>query len=185
MTRWKRHKKSPGEGEQQPQPIGVAVSTEISTRPPEPLADGGANKTWLLQKQYEEVNTNFRTTWDLYIKFYTVFLTFNVAALAALFSNGFTLVEKSKWLVIGAFALQDLLCAITSGLMAKFSLRSGKQLEQARRALLQDRVEYGDGIPAASLPVGLARWAGWANLGAMLAMMALWLGAGLIKRGGP
>lgn len=185
MTRWKRDKKSTEEGRQQPQPAGVAVSTKISNRPHEPSAGREANKTWLLQKQYEAVNTNFRTAWDLYIKFYTVFLTFNVAALAALFSNSFTLVEKSKWLVIGAFALQDLLCAVTSGLMAKFSLRSGKQLEQARKALLQDRVEHGDGIPAASLPVGLARWAGWANFGAMLAMVALWIGAGLVKRGSP
>lgn len=44
--------------------------------------------------------------------------------------------------------------------MAKFSQRSGKQLDQARMALLKDGAENGDGIPAASLPVDLGRWAG-------------------------
>ncbi|HEX4965089.1 MAG TPA: hypothetical protein VF173_30050 [Thermoanaerobaculia bacterium] len=143
----------------------------------------GSNRTWLLQKQYEEINTNFRTAWDLYIKFYTVFLTFNVAALAALFSNNFALAEKSKWLVIGAFVLQDLLCAATSGLMAKFSQHSAEKLEQARTELLKDSAEHGDGIHAGSLPINLGRWAGWANCGAMLAMVVLWFGASLMKSG--
>lgn len=176
MNRWNWNRKSL-EGGGQPQPIGDAFDS------PKPVSStgGGSNRTWLLQKQYEEVNANFRSSWDLYIKFYTVFLTFNVAALAALFSNNFALAEKSKWLVIGAFVLQDFLCAATSGLMAKFSQRSGEQLEQARTALLKSSAEGSDGIPAGSLPVDLARWAGWANCWAMLTMVALWLGAGLIK----
>jgi hypothetical protein len=35
---------------------------------------------WLLKRRHEDVSTTFRTGWDLYIKFYTVFLTFSMAA---------------------------------------------------------------------------------------------------------
>jgi len=136
------------------------------------------NRLWLLQKHYEEINTNFRTSWDLYIKFYTVFLTFNVAALAALLGAKVDLGDRSKWLVIGAFVVQDLLCAATSGFMARFSVRSGKLLDEARMALLAGSGHRFEGLDGRSLPVELGRWAGWANCGAMLTMVALWLGAG-------
>jgi hypothetical protein len=180
MSKWKWNMKRP-EGARQPQPLGDAVGAGIDSQTPVLSTGRGSNRTWLLQKQYEDVNTNFRTAWDLYIKFYTVFLTFNVAALAALFSNNFSLAEGSKWLVIGAFVLQDVLCAATSGLMAKFSQSYAEKLEQARAALLKDSAESDEGIPAGSLPVDLSLWAGWANCWAMLAMVALWLGAGIVK----
>jgi len=36
----------------------------------------------VLMQRFQEANVVFRTTWDLYLKFYTVFLTFDLAALA-------------------------------------------------------------------------------------------------------
>jgi hypothetical protein len=133
------------------------------------------NRVWLLQKQYEEVNANFRTSWDIYIKFYTVFLTFNVGAMAVLF-GGKPLDGKVRWPVIFAFMLQDVLCAATSALMARFSWDSGRRLREAIDALLDARAgePAEKDLPDSSLPVELGRWAGWANCWAMIAMTILW-----------
>lgn len=149
--------------------------------PPVPLESSIDTRRWLLRQHYEEINANFRTAWELYIKFYTVFLTFNVAALAALLSAKVALADSSKWIIVGAFVLQDLLCAVTSGFMARFSERSGKLLDEASIELLADGTKATKGLSARTLPIDLGRWAGWANCGAMLAMVALWIGAGLTK----
>lgn len=177
MSRWRRDKEREKEVARELQPLANRSREEPDAAPGS--QEGAAeNRLWLLQKHYEEINTNFRTSWELYIKFYTVFLTFNVAALAALLGAKVALGDRSKWLVIGAFVAQDLLCAATSGFMARFSVRSGKLLDEARMALLAGSGGSFEGLHRRSLPVELGHWAGWANCGAMLTMAALWLGAG-------
>ncbi|HVT14555.1 MAG TPA: hypothetical protein VHQ90_00040 [Thermoanaerobaculia bacterium] len=140
-------------------------------------AVANSNLIWVLQKQYEEVNTTFRTSWDLYIKFYTVFLTFDIAAMAFLFGEPGKIQHLlgHKRLIVGVFLLQTLLTAITSGFMAVFSDDSRRLLEEAREALLQQDSPTRPDIPGISLPTALAKWAGWANCGAMVTMAILWL----------
>ena len=45
------------------------------------------DSTWLIKRRHEDLSQTFRTSWDLYIKFYTVFLTFSIAALGLLLSR--------------------------------------------------------------------------------------------------
>jgi hypothetical protein len=136
-----------------------------------------SNLIWVLQKQYEEVNTTFRSSWDLYITFYTVFLTFDIAAMAFIIGDK----DKSepmlahRPLIVSVFLLQTLLTAITSAFMAVFSEDSLRLLEEARSALLRQDSTPEPEIPKISLPTALAKWAGWANCGAMVAMAIAWL----------
>jgi hypothetical protein len=50
-----------------------------SLAPSFPVEDSA--NVWLLKRRHEDISSMFRTCWDLYIKFYTVFLTFSVAAM--------------------------------------------------------------------------------------------------------
>jgi hypothetical protein len=42
----------------------------------------GEQTVWVLRSRYAELGLNLRAAWDVYIRFYTVFLTFSMAALA-------------------------------------------------------------------------------------------------------
>jgi hypothetical protein len=139
--------------------------------------NAGSNLTWLLQKQYEEVNINFRTVWDLYLRFYAVFLTFDIAAMALLLGSKpiFQPTAEIKHLIVVVFVLQSLLMAITSGFMALFTEGSRHHLEAARDALLRDEPKHTSEIPKISLPTAIAKYSAWGNCGAMLTMAVLWL----------
>ncbi len=137
-----------------------------------PSDRGASSRTWLLQKQYEEVNTNFRTCWDLWLKFYTVFLTFDIAGIALIVSHDRPL--KHSHAIAIVFVLQTVLTSITSAKMAIFSESSRDHLEAARHALLCEDSDTTP-IPPISMPVDLAKWSGWANCGVMAAMALVWI----------
>src|ERR1700678_4188575 len=80
------------------------------------MDSGTTISEWLLKTRYAESQVNFRTIWDLYLKFYTVFLTVNVGALAWVYNNSTHI--TSRWPVSIAFIIQCLLAATTSGIMA-------------------------------------------------------------------
>src|SRR5882762_4324119 len=40
-----------------------------------------SSQEWILKRRYEDLGVTVRMCWDLYIKFYTVFLTFSVVGL--------------------------------------------------------------------------------------------------------
>src|SRR5580658_4185466 len=81
----------------------------------------------VLLKRFDEVNVYFRTTWDLYLKFYTVFLTFDIAALAWVSNNH--LEGKLRWPVAISFISQNILVAITSARMVCYSKGAPKKVK--------------------------------------------------------
>ena len=141
----------------------------MSANAPDP---DSASRTWLLRKQYEEVNTTFRTCWDLWLKFYTVFLTFDLAGLALIIGGGAAI--RHRQLIVGVFALQTALTSATSAMMPVFSETSRRHLEAARHALLSEEADRKP-IPPISMPTLLAKWSGWANCGVMASMAIVWI----------
>lgn len=138
---------------------------------------------WILRKNLEETSLNFRTVWDLYLKFYTVFLTFNIVAMAWLFG------DKAKvpkgwplYFMVAVFATQCVLTGITSWLVAEYSGKTQKILEKAKEQLLlhaqeivDPSIECGGG-----LPIGLGQWGGWANCLSSFLLMIAWIGLAII-----
>jgi len=53
----------------------------MSDKPGEEKADPTDADDWLGKKLLDETSLAYRTVWDLYLRFYTVYLTFSVVAL--------------------------------------------------------------------------------------------------------
>jgi hypothetical protein len=138
---------------------------------------------WILRKNLEETSQNFRTVWDLYLKSYTVFLTFNIVAMAWLFGDK-TKVPKGwpLYFIVAVFATQCVLTGITSGLVAEYSGKTQKILEKAKEQLLVHARELVDaGIECGGgLPIGLGQWGGWANCVSSFLLMIAWIGLAII-----
>ncbi|HTC48457.1 MAG TPA: hypothetical protein VK722_14125 [Candidatus Aquilonibacter sp.] len=136
-----------------------------------------AGLDWVLKQRIQDVGTMFRTVWDIYIKFYTVFLTFSLAAMSWLIEHKITSSHSHKVIAI-VFIGQSLLTSITSVAIGLYSYEAGKQLSGAEITLLT-----GISLPAAlkrtqTIPSGLGLWSGFANAAAMIGMACVWYWVG-------
>ena len=131
---------------------------------------------WLRKRQLEETSTQFRSSWELYLKFYTVFLTVNIAAL------GLTLQFVSGWIsrlpIVLAFILQNANSLVTAVQIGKYSRKAGQRMS----LLCQDIVAEGNErivLPAhlvePALPGELGYWGGIANAMGHGLMVLCWL----------
>lgn len=137
-------------------------------------------ENWIVKRRHEEIGVFFRTLWDLYFKFYTVFLTFSVVGLGVLLKDlaesGVTS-QNARRLIALVFLVQTLLTAATSWMMAahaKKAVTFQRKLEQHLLDLSPDPVVE---VPTA-IPIFLSQWAGKANCVAMIGMAVLWLYVG-------
>lgn len=131
----------------------------------------------VLMKRFEEVNVNFRTTWDLYLKFYTVFLTFDLAALAWVYGKDFN--PHHRWPVPVAFIFQNVFVAITSGWMALYSKTVTSKIGGILGQLADLGDAHGESIDRArvlgvDLPISIAIWGGVANCVAVSMLAVIW-----------
>jgi len=124
---------------------------------------------WILKRRHEDLSLTVRTSWSLYIQFYTVFLTVSVVGLGWVLTRpaDAPIVPRAKHVIAIVFVIQTLLTAITSVAMALYT----------------SRVAHDQALPACgpAVPASLARFAGWFNCAAMIAMAALWLYVGFIS----
>jgi hypothetical protein len=133
------------------------------------------NRLWLLKSRYADLGITFRTTWDLYIKFYTVFLTFSVAALGFFLSSPATGGRKPyMFLLILVFVVQSALVGVTSVLLASYSSKAAEDQRKIERELVDE--EHHSPVPGfeSIFPIVLAKWAALANATVMLGMVAIW-----------
>ncbi len=115
----------------------------------------------------------FRTVWDIYIKFYTVFLTFSLAAMGWLIEHKITSSHSHK-IIAAVFIGQTLLTSITSGAIGFYSHKVGKQLS-AVEATLMTGINPPPALKRAqTIPSGLGLWCGFANAFAMIGMSFVW-----------
>ena len=134
---------------------------------------------WVLKQRVQEVGTMFRTVWDIYIKFYTVFLTFSLAAMSWLIEHKINSSHSHKVIAV-VFIGQSLLTSITSGAIGFYSFKAGKQLSGTEITLLT-----GIHVPPVlkrtqTIPSGLGLWSGFANAAAMIGMACVWYWVGFI-----
>ena len=87
--------------------------------------ESGDAASWLARKYFDEISLQFRTAWDIYIKWYTVFLTANVLALA----GAVQYVEPDNRLIVAiTFCIQNVLALLTAVYMALFSRRTAERI---------------------------------------------------------
>ncbi len=140
---------------------------------------------WLQRKQFDEICLQFRNTWDLYLKFYTVFLTFNITALGLTiqFMSGVNRVP-----VIVVFLLQNVLSMITAIRISQFSRKMAIRLERICRNLMPEalqsaRVEFRH-LMDSPIPGELGYWGGIANAIAHVLMIVCWISLFFLKSDG-
>lgn len=155
------------------------MSSQRTNVPTQKVENGPVE--WLLKHRLEETGTMFRAVWDNYLKFYTVFLTFNIAAM------GYVLTRPDQKVVdvpmspmirdiLGkVFAGENLLVAATSACIALYSLRTAKHSDRLERALLgKSEIPYLL-TDIKTIPAALAAYAGWANCIGMLGLVYAWI----------
>lgn len=127
---------------------------------------------WVLRRRHTELGLNLRAAWDTYIRFYTVFLTFTIAALAwTLASDRSVLVIR---MVAWAFVAQTAMTAVTSLLISLHSRQVRRDLERLEAMLVEaEHARLPSAPPCISIP--MAMWAGLANCFAMTGMAIVWL----------
>ncbi len=74
---------------------------------------------WILKRRHEDLSLTVRTSWSLYIQFYTVFLTVSVIGLRWVLTRpaDAPIVPRAKHVIAIVLVIQTLLTAITSAAM--------------------------------------------------------------------
>jgi uncharacterized protein (DUF433 family) len=123
----------------------------------------------LLTKLMDEHSLALRTVWDLYLKFYAIFLTFNVVALGAVIQW----IKSDKELLVFGFVAHNFIALVSALLIARFSHQSAsnyKKLcnEQVGSELIGDEFKM-------PIPASLAMWGALANGFGHLCTMGCWI----------
>jgi len=136
---------------------------------------------WILKRRHEDLGVTVRMCWDLYIKFYTVFLTFSVVGLGWVLTRpADIMLPRAKQVIAVVFVIQTILTAITSGAMGLYTVHVAHDQEHIEGLLTQLHAGVRPSVRSA-VPALLAQFAGWSNCAAMLATAALWLYVGFIR----
>jgi hypothetical protein len=137
---------------------------------------------WILKRRHEDLGVTVRMCWDLYIKFYTVFLTFSVVGLGWILTRpgDVQMIPRGKQVIAIVFVIQTVLTALTSAGIALYTVHVAHDQDHIEDLLTQS---HPGGRPSVrpAVPSLLAQWGGWSNCAAMLAMAALWIYAGFIR----
>lgn len=103
----------------------------------------------------KEQSIAFRATWELYMKFYTVFLTVNFAALAATIQ--YITENNRRWPIILAFVLQNILVGMTSVGMGRYSGNFIERFQQILGAIAEESGARLAKLRGEAVPVWLGR----------------------------
>jgi len=135
---------------------------------------------WILKRRHVDLSRTLRTSWTLYVQFYTVFLTVSVVGLGWVLTRDAPIAPRAKHVIAIVFVIQTLLTAITSVAMGLYTSHVAHDQEEIEKCLVQS---HDAALPACgpAVPASLARFAGWSNCAAMIAMAALWLYVGFVS----
>jgi len=141
-----------------------------------------SSQEWILKRRHEDLGVTVRMCWDLYIKFYAVFLTFSVVGLGWVLTrpSDIQMAPRAKQVIAIVFLIQTILTALTSAAMAIYTVRVAHDQEHIEDLLTQS---HGGARPSIrpAIPALLGQLGGWSNCAAMLAIAALWLYVGFIR----
>ena len=144
-----------------------------------------AELDWVLKKYFEEHCQNLRHSWDLYIKFYTVFLTINIVCLGATVQH---ISQGNRWPIVFTFIIQNLISTITAILFGRNTKSTASKVTNVAKAIIKseqeriDATELKEIIDSGPIPSQLGIWAGWANAASHIALIFCWCAVLFIKK---
>lgn len=150
-----------------------ADSSTLLERRNAPELDDKTFSEWLIKKYIDESSIQYRAVWDLYIKFYTVFLTFNATAIAvtAEYIKG----HEARNLICILFILQNLVSGVTA---LNISIFSAKMQNKYYDYAIAGAALNGETLPSVLSSSPFVGWLGvWGGLGNCLShlfFMGLW-----------
>ena len=86
-----------------------------------------STQEWILKRRHEDLGVTVRMCWDLYIKFYTVFLTFSVIGLGWILTRpgDAQMIPRARQLIAVVFLIQTILTAATSAGIGLYTVPRG------------------------------------------------------------
>jgi hypothetical protein len=128
----------------------------------------------LLKIQYSEVGTQFRTVWDLYLKFYIAFMALNFTALGLVVQY---MDRHHRGPIVVCFSIQNILSAATAcgvGVYSRLAARQQQAIIDAH--LAPERREIGQPLEFQSpVPSQLASWGSSANALSQFLFIGCWI----------
>jgi hypothetical protein len=134
---------------------------------------------WLHRTYYQETLKVYARVWDLYIKFYTVFMTANILGLGFVTER----IHAHRWPVIAAFCIQNVLVIGTSVRVAIYSGQTEEKLARVATFLAgpnADPTSVKDVVAGSPVAGKLSKWAGYANCAASVCMIGCWIALNFI-----
>jgi hypothetical protein len=133
---------------------------------------------WLTKKYFDEWSLQFRTTWDLYLKFYVIFLSINITALGLTVQSVHSI--RAKAVIAIVFIVQNALAGSTAVMIAIYSSKAASRAQDlAVFALANATSPAPVPLPAvfgeSPIPGSLGRWGGFANLCGHIVFGLLWV----------
>jgi len=146
--------------------------------------------TWAVQTRYDEVAVTFRSTWDLFLKFYTVFLTFNVISMAFIFDKDQHYTRASLWLITTAFVVICGFAVVTCYKMIEFSSGIAVAEKEAAKAVRDLALANGQTLNLQqcfkhSLPISLAVYSAKACVAGTSTLLVIWLLLAIFSHSAP
>ena len=128
---------------------------------------------WLVKKYFDEISLAWRTAWDLYLKFYTIFLTFNGTAL------GLTMKYihdcRPRIVICIFFMAQNVISAVTAVKVAQFSKEYERRFQDvAKLAARLSNSKLPSELSRPPVPGDLGSWGGTGNTISHIIFVVLW-----------
>jgi len=128
---------------------------------------------WLKRRLFDENVKSFFSAWDLYLKFYTVFFTVNVAGIGLLVQH---VPQDRRLIIVLTFIGQNILAGGTAYHLTGFGHAVDDRLRALATALSADAAKGEDLLPLekSPLPEMVARYGAWANVVGHVLLSASW-----------
>jgi hypothetical protein len=133
---------------------------------------------WLAKKFWDEVSLQYRAVWDLYLKFYTVFLTFNILGLGVAVQH---IPTDRRLVIVVAFVLQNALSMVTALFVAHFSNSTARRIEEISAFIARDgdpqseELRLPPQLSESPLPGRLGFWSGCGCAFSHLTLVGCWI----------
>ena len=141
------------------------------------LCGGGVSmkdgEEWFVKSLMDGAFDGYRVVWELYLKFYTVFLTVNLVALGVTVQH---IQVEARWPIVWAFILQNVVSLGTAVAVGMFSLSTTKRHDALLKQVIESSPENKkfESLAGCPVPGQLGGFCALANVASHVLLMVVW-----------